>query len=190
MNYQFCWYLFLKPLTFFSMLPLIAFKLLDVSAGIVWLILFGIIYPVALCMRLHILSEKHRARLKERISEWIVYLPGIPVQETRHCLQNMAFETPEALHQFYLRSLMYKLVLHAVAFYVLYLDINYSLPFNWTLLAAVIVFIVLLKSTCSTLASMGAVFARRYEVKQCADNPWFEASFKGKPGLSILLRVT
>ena len=85
---------------------------------------------------------------------------------------------------------MYKLILHAAAFYVLYLDINDSLPFNWTLLAAVIVFIVLLKSTCSTFASMGAVLARRYEVTQCADDPWFEAAFKGKPGLSILLRVT
>lgn len=190
MNYQFCWYAFLKPLTFFTALLISSSVFVGVSTGAVYLLLFGIGYPVALCMRIHILSSNNRLRLRERVSEWIVYLPGIPVQETRHNLEEIAFKSPEALHRFYLRSLICKLILHALIFYVLYLDIAYNDYTGGTLLVIFLIFAILVKTAYSTIASLVTVFTRRYEVRlQSADSPWYEATFKGKPGLSILITV-
>lgn len=114
MNYQFGWYLFLRPRTFFIALFLCSFALLGVTAGAVWLIIMGLIYPVAVSMRLHILGQNKAVMLRQTCSEWIVYLPGIPVQEQQSALINAAFPSETALRRFYIRALTSKLILHAV----------------------------------------------------------------------------
>ncbi|MDI8954239.1 hypothetical protein MJO10_28950, partial [Salmonella enterica subsp. enterica serovar Anatum] len=42
-------------------------------------IILGLVYPVAVSMRLHILHQKKAVMLRQNSAEWIVYLPGIPV---------------------------------------------------------------------------------------------------------------
>ena len=187
MNYQSCWYLFSKPFTFFTGLFFCSFILAGISSSVTYLLLFGLAYPVIVLMRLHILSEENRVVLRERVSEWIVYLPGIPVQEKRSALLNAAFKTTAALHQFYLRALFSKLILHISIFYVLYADVKNAEHVWYVMLAAIIAGCVLLNGLRSTLMALYNVVRCQYQV--CAvesDTIWYEAEFKGKPGLSVL----
>lgn len=190
MNYQFGWYLFLRPRTFFIALFLCSFALLGVTAGAVWLIIMGLIYPVAVSMRLHILGQNKAVMLRQTCSEWIVYLPGIPVQEQQSALINAAFPSETALRRFYIRALTSKLILHAVTLSVLWLDAQHAAPTWYWMLAAFITLTVLMKSMSSTLLMLRKVVRRQYSL--CAihlANPWYEFDLNEGVGLRALWSV-
>ncbi|SUH16936.1 membrane protein [Salmonella enterica subsp. enterica] len=75
MNYQFCWYLFCG-INIFMVVLLCAFTFIDITASAAWLIILGLVYPVAVSMRLHILHQKKAVMLRQNSAEWIVYLQG------------------------------------------------------------------------------------------------------------------
>ncbi|EBH9037636.1 TPA: hypothetical protein N2G15_002810 [Salmonella enterica] len=190
MNYQFCWYLFLRPLTFFIVVFLCAFTFVGITASATWLIIFGLIYPVAVSMRLHILSQKKSVMLRHIISEWIVYLPCIQVQEKQSALINVAFSSKTALRGFYIRALSSKVILHIITFYILWLDVQHATLTWYRILAALITLAILVKSMSSTLLMLHKVVRYQYNLRTIEMAfPWYEIDFKGKLGLCALFAV-
>ena len=188
MNYQFGWYLFLKPLTFFSVLFFCALTLAGITASSTYVLMLGIIFPVAVSMKLHLLSLNNRVMLRETASECLVYLPGIPVQETQYAIRNVAFETTQALRNFYQRALIYKALLHILIICILCIDIKNAEAGGLWVPAAAITACVLLNGLRSTLTALYRVLRLRFEV-QTQDTVWHEAFFNTKPGLSVLFSL-
>ncbi|EAZ5302361.1 hypothetical protein ACFDWB_003479 [Salmonella enterica] len=190
MNYQFCWYLFLRPLTFFMVVLLCAFTFIDITASAAWLIILGLVYPVAVSMRLHILHQKKAVMLRQNRAEWIVYLPGIPVQEKQSALINVAFSSKTALRGFYIHALSSKVILHIITFYILWFDVQHATLTWYRILAALITLAILVKSMSSTLLMLHKVVRCQYNVCTIEmASPWYEIDFKGKLGLCALFAV-
>ncbi len=106
MNYQNTALLIYAPL--YVLFVVIGFGLafMGLSAPIFYGLCMGLIFPVAISMRLHTLSESGRALLLKETTHWTVYVQGIPVQETRSSLKNPCFSTPQRLQQFFMRTLI------------------------------------------------------------------------------------
>ena len=190
MNYQFCWYLFQKPLTFFSALLFCSFTLTGITASSTYLLVFGIIFPVAISMWLHLLSENNRALPHVKTTEYIVYLPAIPVQEEQSALHNVAFPTKYALHRFYRNALYCKLILHILMFVILYIDVrNMKMGGLW-IPAALLTAGVLLNGLLSTMKSLLKVIRHQYIMhEEQGIHVWYEAHFGKRTGLSELFSV-
>lgn len=102
--------------------------------------------------------------LRQNSAEWIVYLPGIPVQEKQSALINVAFSSKAALRGFYIRALSSKVILHIITFYILWLDVQHATLAWYRILAALITLTILVKSMSSTLLMLHKVVRCQYNV--------------------------
>lgn len=124
--------------------------------------------------------------LRQNSAEWIVYLPGIPVQEKQSALINVAFSSKTALRGFYIRALSSKVILHIITFYILWFDVQHATR----IIAALITLAILVKSMSSTLLMLHKVVCCQYNVCTIEmASPWYEIDFKGKLGLCALFAV-
>ncbi len=101
MNYQTTTLWFYSPYHLLLVVAVIAATFLGLTAPILYFLVIGLLFPVLVSMRLHILSENGKATLIKEREEWMVYVQGIPVHETRASLKNPCFSTPERLRQFF-----------------------------------------------------------------------------------------
>ena len=112
MNYQVAPFWFYSGKVLLAVLAAIGLGLCGVNAAIFYCLLFGIAWPVAVSMRLHQLVEKGVAMNPRQASQWMVYVQGIPVQETRQVLTNPCFALENQMRAFFLRAFAGKAVLH------------------------------------------------------------------------------
>ncbi|WP_152958533.1 hypothetical protein [Trabulsiella odontotermitis] len=84
---------------------------LGYSALVSYLILLKILFPIVICLRLHILSNHGAVQLLSEKSEWMIYIAGFPANEQRLVLNNISFTSPERLRQFYLRGFTLKSII-------------------------------------------------------------------------------
>lgn len=111
MNYQ------MTPLFFYSfrlilmgaVCLLLAFG--GVNAPILYFILLGIVLALWVSLRLHRLADEGPVYLPAQKSEWMVYVQGIPVRETRSALGNPYFQDPLRLQNFFRRFFLIKLLM-------------------------------------------------------------------------------
>ncbi|KEY59842.1 hypothetical protein [Serratia sp. DD3] len=79
-----------------------------INAPIFYFLLVGLVIPVGISVRLHQLKEKSLVVIPKELSQWTVYVQGIPVQENRSVLTNPCFAIQTHLQAFFFRAFMVK----------------------------------------------------------------------------------
>ncbi|CNK13774.1 Uncharacterised protein [Yersinia mollaretii] len=88
------------------------------NAPIFYLLIVGLILSVWVSLSLHRLAETGFAYLIAEKTQWMVYVQGIPVQETRSSLKNPCFISVASLTSFFSRFLIIKIVMQAALIYL------------------------------------------------------------------------
>ncbi|EPD8593072.1 hypothetical protein ACSE7D_001884 [Yersinia enterocolitica] len=88
------------------------------SAPIFYYLIVGLVFSVWVSLHLHRMAEKGVVYLMTEKTQWMVYVRGIPVQETRTSLKNPCFLSIVHLISFFRRFLVIKLLLQAVTLYL------------------------------------------------------------------------
>ncbi|MTD40635.1 hypothetical protein GIX45_18790 [Erwinia sp. CPCC 100877] len=104
MNYQTTSLFFYSGKIFLGALLCLSLVYWDVTAPVFYLLMTGIVFPVAISLRLHTLAERGVMFHPKVSSEWMVYVHGIPVRETRSVLSNPGSFSPEKLRAFFIRA--------------------------------------------------------------------------------------
>lgn len=87
----------------------------NVTAPGFYLVFAGLLFPVMLSMHLHTLSQQGVVALKAEVSEWLVYVNGIPVRENRRSLTNPGFYRTAHLRRFLLLAFASKAAIQSSA---------------------------------------------------------------------------
>lgn len=111
MNYQLFSPFFTKVIMLLIALLCIVLASFGISAPFCYIVFIGIIFPVAISMRIHRLNETGTALTLTESSHWIVYIHGFPAEEQREVLKNPCFWSTERVKQFFLRGLAGKVIL-------------------------------------------------------------------------------
>ncbi|MEI7266824.1 hypothetical protein [Pectobacterium versatile] len=128
MNYQSASIFIYTVRIFFAICLCGALALVGISAPMFYLLAMGLAYPVIVSIRLHSLSEKGIALLPNEKSEWMVYVHGIPVRETRTSLTNPYFFSAESVQTFFLRAYFGKLLIQVCAVVLL---VQQTIAVSW-----------------------------------------------------------
>lgn len=196
MNYQVADFWFYKPAAFLTVIAAVGLTFIGLSAPLFYLIAAGVIFPVAVSMRLHALKERGRSFLHSDSEEWTVFVNGIPVRERRAALKNPAFATLARLRAFYLRAFSVKLVIQAAAMALLFWQVwqRPSDPLVLTVSTLLVAADIWLMA--GTLRKLRAVKAGQWEIasQQNGDgSAWHMAFFHRqagkKPALASLLSL-
>ncbi|WP_130099581.1 hypothetical protein [Siccibacter turicensis] len=91
MYYQTSALLFYSGKIFAGVLLCLFLGFFGITAPAFYLLFVGLIIPLFISLRLHSLKERGAVMLPANNSEWIVYVNGIPVRETRNTLSNPGF---------------------------------------------------------------------------------------------------
>lgn len=187
MNYQNTALLIYAPL--YVLFVVIGFGLafMGLSAPIFYGLCMGLIFPVAISMRLHTLSESGQALLLKETTHWTVYVQGIPVQETRSSLKNPCFSTPQRLRQFVMRTLIARLALQVASVALLTqqasanpLSIGYGV-------AALVALIILLVPLYRTVLLLRKMYNGEWALQQVEGVEGYQAFFIDKKGAHTAL---
>lgn len=190
MNYQVANFWFYKPVVFLAVIISFGLIFAGLSAPLFYLMAVGLIFPVVVSMRLHVLKEKGRALLLSEGEEWTVYINGIPVQERRSALKNPAFSSVARLRAFYLRTFSVKLVVQAAALVMILWQV-WQIANPLVLILATLLVAADLWLMSGTLKKLRAVMAGRWEIasQQNADgSEWHMAFWLRHPGQEPLLK--
>lgn len=88
------------------------------SAPIFYYLIVGLVFSVWISLHLHRMAEKGVVYLITEKKQWMVYVRGIPVQETRTPLKNPCFLSVTQMTAFFRRFLIIKLLLQAITLYL------------------------------------------------------------------------
>jgi len=144
MNYQLFSPFFTKVIMLLIALLCIVLASFGISAPFCYIVFIGIIFPVAISMRIHRLNETGTALTLTESSHWIVYIHGFPAEEQREVLKNPCFWSTERVKQFFLRGLAGKVILQLACLALLVNEYFRSTPGSGQdLLAAGVLFFIL-----------------------------------------------
>ncbi|SFT49548.1 hypothetical protein SAMN05192562_101509 [Kosakonia arachidis] len=167
----------------------LALAFFGLSAPFLYVLLMGIVFPVLVSMRLHTLSQHDQATLLREISDWKVYMQGIPLQEQRASLKNPCFHKPERLQQFYWRGFIARFILQLMTLALL---IQQTREMEWTSyagIAAVAAFILLLLPIYHTLTTMRDMRAGAWALQRVEAADGYQAFFQQKMRVRTALDV-
>ncbi|WP_411751076.1 hypothetical protein [Serratia sp. (in: enterobacteria)] len=187
MNYQMAPFWFYSGKFVLLVLLAVGSAFTGVTAPIFYGLLAGLVMPVVISMRLHQLAEKCLVVIPKDLSQWTVYVHGIPVQETRNTLTNPCFAIRQQLRAFFLRAFAIKLLLQCGALILL---ISQVWPFRdiWIILGIglLVALWLLLKcvETCKLLAAVVRQMWLIAEIRSGTDSIWYCAGF-GRPEQQI-----
>ncbi len=119
MNYQSSSLLFYSGKLFVGMVISITLALFGASAPVFYLFFIGLILPIAISLRLHILKQMGVVTIPEEASEWLIYVNGIPVRETRSSLKNPGFFSAVRAKTFFSIAFGVKLTFQLTAFIIM-----------------------------------------------------------------------
>ncbi len=180
MNYQTTAFPLYSPLYILLGVFCLALAFFGFPAPFLYGLLMGIVFPVLVSMRLHTLSEKGQATLLSEVSNWKVYMQGIPLEEQRSSLKNPCFRTPERLQQFFWRGFIARLLLQLMALALL---IHQMQEIEWTsyvVIAAVAAFILLLLPVYHTLTTLRGMRAGAWTLQRVEAANGYQAFFQEK----------
>ncbi|EEV5546154.1 TPA: hypothetical protein J4P89_003206 [Escherichia coli] len=144
MNYQLFSPFFTKVIMLLIALLCIVLASFGISAPFFYIVFIGIVFPVAISMRIHRLNETGTALTLTENSHWIVYIHGFPAEEQREVLKNPCFWSTERVKQFFVRGLVGKVILQLASLALLVNEYFRSTPGSGQdLLAAGVLFFIL-----------------------------------------------
>ncbi|PVZ79474.1 hypothetical protein C9426_33525 [Serratia sp. S1B] len=108
MNYQMTSLWFYSGKMMLLVVVAIGLAFFGINAPLFYFLLVGLVIPVAISVRLHQLKEKSLVVIPKEVSQWTVYVQGIPVQESRSVLTNPCFAIQTHLKAFFFRAFMIK----------------------------------------------------------------------------------
>lgn len=180
MNYQMAPFWFYSGKVVLLVLLAIGLAFFGITAPVFYGLLAGLAMPVAVSMRLHQLAEKSLVVIPKELTQWTVYVQGIPVQETRSSLTNPCFAIVDQLQTFFWRAFFLKFVIQAGALLMLLLQLW---PFSdiWFVLGCgLLVGVWLLIKCVDTAKTLASVKNQTWfveEVRSAADSLWYRAEF-------------
>jgi len=183
MNYQVAPFWFYSGKVLLAVLAAIGLGLCGVNAAIFYCLLFGIAWPVAVSMRLHQLVEKGVAMNPRQASQWMVYVQGIPVQETRQVLTNPCFALENQMRAFFLRAFAGKAVLHMALLLLLIAQLAAVSPL--IALAGALFGAWLVYRSVEGARALREVARQSWVSEQrvtAHDTVWYRAGFNGRKG--------
>ncbi|OKB65379.1 hypothetical protein BHU62_17995 [Serratia marcescens] len=184
MNYQVVPFWFYSGKVMLAVLAAIGLGLCGVNAAIFYCLLLGGGWPVTVSMRLHQLAEKGVAMNPKQASRWMVYVQGIPVQETRQVLTNPCFALESQMRTFFLRAFAGKTVLQTALLLLLIVQLAAAVNL-WIAAAGALFGAWLVYKTVDSIRALRAV-ARQDWVSErrvtAHDTLWHRAAFNGRKG--------
>ncbi len=183
MNYQMAPFWFYSGKLVLWVLLAIGLAFFGITAPIFYGLLIGLVMPVVISMRLHQLAEKSLVTIPKALSQWTVYVQGIPVQETRSSLTNPCFAIREHLRTFFLRAFAAKLAIQAGALLMLIWQVWLIADIRLILGIGLLVAVWLLATCVDTGRSLAAVAKQTWwldEVRSESDSLWYRAGFRGQ----------
>ncbi|MFC0226991.1 hypothetical protein [Serratia aquatilis] len=196
MNYQVAPFWFYSGKVFLLVFFAVGLALLGITALIFYGLLFGVFFPVIISMRLHRLKEKSLVAIPKEMSQWTVYVQGIPVQETRSSLTNPCFAIQEHLRTFFMRAFISKFIIQAIALLMLVVQMRqiYSV---WLLSIGLLAAVWLIIKCVDTAKTLVEVMNQRWlldEVQGKTGSVWYRAGFsrrgRSMTALETLLKLT
>ncbi|WP_049857214.1 hypothetical protein [Trabulsiella odontotermitis] len=194
MNYQTSALWFYRPLALLVVLLAGVLSFFGFSAAFVYLLLAGLVLPVAISMYLHTQKEGEKAWSPKENSEWIVYVNGIPVREDRAVLTNPGFASPEKTRRFFLVSFLFKLAIQVGCLYQLGIQFLAAPTGPVSVIAGIVCLIPLLAVTINTFKHLQQLNQLQFTTIQLATGQsWHQAEFerdgKTTPALEPLLSL-
>lgn len=127
-----------------AFLVLCAFVLgfLDMNAFAFYLLFMGIAWQLFISLNIHSMKEKYLILKDSDIANWLVYINGIPVKETRKELKNPSFAIEKDAVNFFLWRFMAKGMIQL--FFIILLIYQYISSHGSAILGIKIISIILL----------------------------------------------
>lgn len=179
MNYQVTSFYFYSFKAFLWACFCLALIFFGSSAPFLFLLVIGLVFPVLVSIRLHTLTEQGAVLSSSQTHEWMVYVQGIPVQETRRHLSNPFFYSKQRASQFFLKAFLFRAAIQiAIIGLMLFQWPSYEEFFSYA--GVVLAFLVLLYSLMHTLYNLNAVYKDSWQVESFtapSESQWFQAFF-------------
>lgn len=177
MNYQ------VTSLYFYSIKNLLwvgfclALSFFGSKAPFAFVLITGVIFPVFISIRLHTLTEQGAVLSNKQAHEWLVYVNGIPVRETRHHLANPFFYSKRRASQFFLRAFLVRAALQTgIIGWMLFEWPSYEMFISYG--GVVLALLVMFYSLIRTLCNLYNIYKDRWQVEQFtapSESEWFRA---------------
>ncbi|BEN40035.1 hypothetical protein PTR23_17675 [Serratia nevei] len=189
MNYQVVPFWFYSGKVLLAVVAAIGLGLCGVNAAIFYCLLFGIAWPVAVSMRLHQWVEKGVAMNPRQASQWMVYVQGIPVQETRQVLTNPCFALENQMRTFFLRAFAGKAVLQMALLLLLITQLA-AVANPWMASAGAMFGAWLVYRSVDGTRALREVARQSWVSERLVtahDTVWYRATFNGRKGTMAAL---
>ncbi|MGG4607301.1 hypothetical protein [Providencia sp. Me31A] len=167
----------------------------SVSGFIFYLLAIGVGWAVVVSFRIHALKEKGLILKNSDISDWMVYIQGIPVEEKRQSLANPCFAILQHGQSFFSNALILKAIIQAI-FSVYILQQIYFVDNIYVQILALISVGYVLNSLWSTLKNYNAVKRNKIITEELiapSGSHWYRLSFARKeklfPALDSLFAI-
>jgi len=177
MNYQTTALWFYSPYHLLLVFAVIAATFFGLTAPILYFLVIGLLFPVLVSMRLHILSENGQATLMKEREGWMVYVQGIPVHEKRASLKNPCFSTPERLRQFFMRGFIARALIQLAAITMLLDQARANPLMSYEGLAAGTMLVLLLIPLYRTACAISEVHAGKWALQEIDAATGYQAYF-------------
>lgn len=179
MNYQVASFWFYSGRAILMVMIALGLALFGATAAIFYGLLIGLVFPIAVSIRLHQLAEKGLAVIPKQASHWTVYVQGIPVQETRNYLTNPCFALQSHLRTFFLRAFVIKVMMQ-IALVLLLIRQLWLMPSLWVAIAGGLVGLWLVYRCANSIAALNAVIKPGWQTEQITtqnETLWYRAGF-------------
>ncbi|GKX54372.1 hypothetical protein SOASR030_04840 [Leminorella grimontii] len=164
MNYQSAGIFVYSATLFFKIIIAVALSFIGIGAPLCYLVIVGLMLPVALSLRLHQLKEKGVATVPPSESDWTVYTYGGPIREKRSTLMNPCFFDEESARRFFLFAFIAKFAVQVTA--MAFLGIQTLRIGHWVIDAiSAVIFLSMLYSAVKTAYGLFVLIKRRQEME-------------------------
>ncbi|WP_353242292.1 hypothetical protein [Providencia sp.] len=167
----------------------------SVSGFIVYLLAIGVVWAVVVSFKIHAMKEKGLILKNSDISDWMVYIQGIPVEEKRQSLANPCFAILQQGHSFFGNALILRALIQAILF-VYILQQIYFVNAIYVQVFALIFEAYILYSLWNTLQNYIAIKQNKIiteELVAPSGSHWYRLSFVKKekriPALESLFAI-
>ncbi|EPL9570859.1 hypothetical protein MMK73_002953 [Providencia rettgeri] len=167
----------------------------SVSGFIVYLLAIGVVWAVVISFKIHAMKEKGLILKNSDISDWMVYIQGIPVEEKRQSLANPCFAILQQGHSFFGNALILRALIQAILF-VYILQQIYFVNAIYVQVFALIFEAYILYSLWNTLQNYIAIKQNKIiteELVAPSGSHWYRLSFVKKekriPALESLFAI-
>lgn len=199
MNYQVApFWIYSGKLAFFILSGVVS-AFYGIGAFMGYLLFNGLVWQVAVSLRLHRLKEKGLISRDNDISQWLVYVNGIPVREERAILKNPCFAMKPKIGPFFLRLFLLKGLIQCAFIILLVIQLaqHSSAVFSPGTGAGLLTAVILSISLSKTIYHLSALVKKTGITEQLQSESgslWYQLYFRTKktekvPALDQLLAL-